>query len=89
MTSLLATIAGQLLALVLRLASWFGESAMLLRFSNLMLLVAASTGVIGLLLTALALRWRDTPPPRAITQFAIAVSLLPIGTLVAVLIWGR
>lgn len=88
MTTLLATVVGELLALTLRLAGWWAESPLLLRFSNLMVIIAAATGVVCLLLTALALRWRDTPPPRPVTQFAIGASVLAITSLVVVLLSG-
>jgi hypothetical protein len=88
MTSLLATVVGEVIALGLRLTWWLDLSPALLTASNLMLLVSAATGVVCLVLTPVVLRWRDTPPPRAITQFAIVASVLPIVTLIAVLAWG-
>jgi hypothetical protein len=89
MTTLLATVASEILALAVQLFQWLAPSPTLGLFANLMLLISAATGCVCLILTPVVLRWRDTPPPAAITQFAVVASLLPIVTLAGVLLWGR
>jgi hypothetical protein len=89
MMTVLATVLAEIVALALRLMWWVDGSPTQLFLSNLMLLVAAATGAICLLTTPVVLRWRDSPPPKLITRFAVAVGLLPIVTLAGVLLWGR
>ena len=89
MMTVLATVMAEVVALAMRLLWWTSTSPTVLFFSNLMLLIAAVTGLICLVTTPLVLRWRDTPPPKPITRFAVVISLLPIVTLAAMLIWGH
>lgn len=89
MTSVLATVLSQIIVLVFRLLLLVGSSPALLLLSNVMLLVAAVTGVVCLIVTPIVYRWRDTPPPRAITQFAIVAGSLPIVVLVVMLAWPK
>jgi hypothetical protein len=87
MTSLLATVLSQIVALALRLLLLLGSAPPLLLLSNVMQLVAVVTGVVCLLVTPIVYRVRDTPPPRAITQFAVVAGLLPIVVLIVLLAW--
>ena len=66
-----------------------GSAPSLLLLSNVMLLVAAVTGVVCLIVTPIVYRWRDTPPPRTITQFAIVASVVPLIALIVMLMWPR
>ncbi len=90
MTSLLATVlaegAGLTARLVMVLVEPFEPLAML---SNLLLLIAAVTGLLCLVMTPVVLRVREVPPPTAITRFAVAASILPIATLALIAGFGR
>jgi hypothetical protein len=88
MTTLLATVVSQAIALGLRVSLWFQPWSTADFLAHLMLFIAATTGLVCLVCTPIVLRWRDTPPPRAITIFAIAASVLPLATLAALLLFG-
>lgn len=90
MTSLLATVlaevAGLAMRLVIVLVEPFEPLAML---SNLLLLIAAVTGLLCLVITPVVLHVREIPPPPAITRFAVAASILPIATLALIATFGN
>lgn len=87
-TTLLATVLGEVGALLSRtIVALTGAQGTLLLLSNLLLLIAAVTGLLCLALTPLVLRWRRVPPPAKITQFAVVFSLLPIVTLLVNLLF--
>jgi hypothetical protein len=89
MTSLLATVLAELGGLISRLVMLFVNTPpSIVLLSNVLLLVAALAGLVCLVLTPIVLRWRRVPPPLAITRFAVGASLLPLGTLVALLVAG-
>ena len=83
MLSLLATIGAEGLGLATRLAMLVvGSSVPLQAFSGTLLLVAALTGVLLLILTPLVLKVRDTPPPKPLVVAAYVAGTVPILTLV-------
>ena len=91
MLTTLATLAAELLALLVTIilhwsaANWPAEIRAL---PDLMLVVACLSGVIGLILCAVASNMREVPAPRAVTQGAIFICLLPWLTITARLIAG-
>ncbi len=78
MSTLGAEVVGGLLRVVLGLVA--GTPASLQAIPNLMLFMATVTGFAALVLTPLVYRFRHTPPPTAVTVFAVTVSILPIAT---------
>ena len=86
MLTTLATLAAEILALLLTLffhwsaANWPAEIRAL---PDLMLVVACLSGIIGLILCAVASNMREVPAPRAVTQGAIFICLLPWLTITA------
>lgn len=84
---MLATLLAEVLSLAFGVLAWVSAAPTPLFLAHLMLLVAAVTGLICLLLIPAVLRLRETPPPLAITRFAVVVSVLPIVVLAASLMW--
>ncbi len=90
MMALLATVLSETGALIAHLFVTFAEPVpALVLLSNLLLLIAAVTGLLCLGLMPLVRRWRRVAPPAAITRFAIVASLLPLVTAAAMLVFGR
>ena len=50
----------------------------LARMAGVMLFVSVATGLLCLVFTPLALRVRQTPPPRSITVAAVVIGVLPL-----------
>jgi len=86
MLTTLATLAAEILALLLTIflhwsaANWPAEIRAL---PDLMLMIACMSGIIGLILCAVASNMREVPAPRAVTQGAIFICLLPWLTITA------
>lgn len=90
MMALLSTVLGELGALAARgFIALVRPLPALVLLSNLLLLIAAVTGLLCLGLTPLVLRLRRVAPPPAITRFAIAAGLLPLATLAVMLLLGE
>ena len=91
MLTTLATLAAEILALLLTIFLHWSEadwSAGIRALPNLMLIVACLSGIIGLILCAVASNMREVPAPRAVTQGSIFICLLPWLTITARLIAG-
>ena len=89
MLTTLATLAAEILALLLTIFLHWSEadwSAGIRALPNLMLIVACLSGIIGLILCAVASNIREVPAPRAVTQGSIFICLLPWLTITARLI---
>jgi ABC-type polysaccharide/polyol phosphate export permease len=86
MLTTLATLAAEVLALLVTIflhwstADW---SAEIRGLPNLMLVIACLSGMIGLVLCAVATKIREVPAPRAVTQGSIFICLLPWLTISA------
>jgi hypothetical protein len=83
MLAMLATTAGDILAVIAALvmpqvALSAEKPELALALPNLLLFVAASTGIVVMLLTPVVYKFRRTPPPPQITGFGFIVSLLPL-----------
>jgi hypothetical protein len=87
MLTCLSTAAG----LVVVLALWLlmagfpvatGGVHPLERMASVMLFVTVATGALCLVFTPLAMRVRQTPPPRAITIAAVVIGILPVIVIV-------
>ena len=91
MLTLLVTAVALVMALIFYLASQGmalpPKSAILLRsLAGLMLLSAALTGVLCLVLTVVVYRVRRDPPPISITVAAVFVSCFPLATMLVMLL---
>lgn len=64
------------------------SSQPLLLLSGSLLFTASVCGAVCLLLTPLAYRIREHPPPLSITVFAVLVSVVPMITLAVILVRG-
>lgn len=86
MLTTLATLAAEVLALLVTIilhwsaADWPAEIRAL---PNLMLVVACLSGIIGLVLCAVATKIREVPAPPVVTQGSIFICLLPWLTMSA------
>lgn len=84
MLTMLATAVADVLAfaawLVVPILSGQGD-ARLMVLPRLMLLIAATTGVVCILLTPVVYRFRYEPPPPPITLFGVVASVAPVLTL--------
>jgi hypothetical protein len=83
MLTMLATTAADLLALVAfvimpRLAAHAEEPELTLALPRLLLFIAALAGLVCICLTPVVYRFRQTPPPKAITIFGLVVSAAPV-----------
>ena len=80
MLSMMTTLGAEVLGGLLLVVTTLGTSApaSLLALSNLMLFIAAVTGVICLSLTPLVYRFRRTPPPTGVTVLAVTVAVVPL-----------
>jgi len=88
MLTCLSTAAGLALVLALRLvmaAFPVAEGGVhpLRQMAAVLLFVTVATGALCLVFTPLAIRVRQTPPPRAITIAAVVIGVLPIVVVVA------
>lgn len=82
MLSLLATVVAEVLGVTTRIALiTVGENTPLLALSGTLLLVAALTGLILLILTPFVVRLRDVPPPQPLVVAAYAAGVVPLVTL--------
>jgi len=91
MLTTLATLAAEILALLISIFLHWSEAdwpAGIRAVPNLMLIVAGLSGIIGLILCAVASNMREVPAPRAVTQGSIFICLLPWLTITARLIAG-
>ena len=91
MLTTLATLAAEILALLLTIFLHWSEAdwpAGIRALPNLMLIVACLSGIIGLILCAVASNMREVPAPRAVTQGSIFICLLPWLTITARLFAG-
>ncbi len=91
MLTTLATLAAEILALLISIFLHWSEAdwpAGIRALPNLMLIVAGLSGIIGLILCAVASKMREVPAPRAVTQGSIFICLLPWLTITARLIAG-
>jgi len=77
---MMTTLGAEILGGLLRVAPTLGNfaPASLLVLSNLMLFIAALTGIVCLSLTPLVYRFRRTPPPTGVTALAVTVSVIPL-----------
>ena len=88
MTTLLATVLGEVGALTAWLVAITVDEAPLLQVLWVLLLViSVITGLICLGFTPVVLRVRRVPPPRSITRFAVVASALPLVTLVVLAVF--
>lgn len=80
MLTLLATVGAEVVGTIARAVILLADNVpdTWLAFSGVMLFVASVTGLLCLGLTPLVCRFRREPPPRAITVFAVAASVLPL-----------
>jgi hypothetical protein len=88
MLTCMSTAVGLVLVLVLRLLmAQFPVAAggvhPLGQMAAVLLFVTIATGLLCLVFTPLAIRVRQTPPPRSITIAAVIIGLLPIVVIVA------
>lgn len=91
MLCVLATVLSQSIAFLVQFGLSFATDpeqipATIWALPGLMLFTAFLTGALTLLLIPLVYRFRQTPPPRPITIFAIFVSILPLAVLLGVTI---
>jgi len=92
--SFLATAGADIIALVLWLLGrfWPGsapdQEGPWLFLPILALLIAAVSGLVCLVLTPVVYRLRSIPPPREVTMFALAASVIPFVALAILLLGG-
>lgn len=65
-----------------------GQPHPLAALAGMMLFVAATTGLLSLVLTPLALRVRQTPPPLAVSIGAFLIGLAPLIAIAVFAILG-
>jgi hypothetical protein len=87
MLAMLATAAGDVLAAIAalimpRVALSAEKPELALALPNLLLFVAAATGIVVVLLTPVVYKFRRVPPPPQITGFGFVVSVLPVLALI-------
>jgi hypothetical protein len=71
----LSAFAGVIMPAVARRAE---EPGLAMALPQLLLFVAAMTGIVCVMLTPVVYKFRRTPPPVQITAFGIVVSVLPV-----------
>jgi hypothetical protein len=83
MLAMMATAAGDVLALLAAIimptiALQAEKPGLALALPQLLLFVAAVTGIVCVLLTPVVYKFRRVPPPPQITGFGLVVSVLPV-----------
>ncbi len=82
---MLATLAAEVVGIIVRLIILTESAAIPLRIlSGTLFIVAFVSGLVTLLLTPLVLKLRQVVPPRPIVAAACIVGLIPIVTMVLI-----